>query len=142
MHSTSAQRAFSCSPNAWRPVRPNRLPPGPSSNIRGRLKPPESGCTITLEPPTWHASASIRRPERLLRPCIQIGGGPPVGMRELRSASTNQHTVFFFFGCYAATLLALQLHQERTQVMCNNKEARKRLAEALLQWTLDTLMLL
>jgi len=33
-----------------------------------------------------------------------------------------------FFGCYVATQLACQLHQERTQVVCSNKEARKRLA--------------
>jgi len=33
---------------------------------------------------------------------------------------------FVFFGCYAATQLALQLHQERTQVVCSNREARKR----------------
>jgi len=32
----------------------------------------------------------------------------------------------FFLGCFAATQLALQLHQERAQV-CGNKEARKRL---------------
>ena len=33
-----------------------------------------------------------------------------------------------FFGHYAATQLALQLHQECTQVVFNNKVARKRLA--------------
>jgi len=40
----------------------------------------------------------------------------------------HTHTQFFlvFFGCYAATQLALQLHQERTQVVCSNREARKR----------------
>jgi hypothetical protein len=42
----------------------------------------------------------------------------------------------FFFG-YATTQLALQVQQERTQVVCSNKEARKRLAEALPQWTMD-----
>jgi len=46
---------------------------------------------------------------------------------------------FPFFWCYAATQLAHQLQQERTQVVCSNKEARKRLNRmALLQWTLDT----
>ena len=30
------------------------------------------------------------------------------------------------FFCYAATQLALQLHQERTQVVCSNREAQKR----------------
>jgi len=35
----------------------------------------------------------------------------------------------FFFGCcFVATQLARQLHQERLQVGCSNKEARKRLA--------------
>ena len=33
-----------------------------------------------------------------------------------------------YSGCYAATQLALELQQERTQVVCSNKEARKRLA--------------
>jgi len=31
--------------------------------------------------------------------------------------------------CDAATRLALQLHQERTQVVCSNQEAQKRLTE-------------
>ena len=43
--------------------------------------------------------------------------------------------LFCFFGCYAATQLALQLRQEVSQVVCSNKEAQKRLAEALPQWT-------
>jgi len=30
-----------------------------------------------------------------------------------------------------------QLQQQRTQVVCSNKDARKRLAEALPQWTMD-----
>jgi len=35
----------------------------------------------------------------------------------------------FFLGCYfAAPQLARQLHWERTQVVCSNKEARKPLA--------------
>jgi len=45
--------------------------------------------------------------------------------------------VRLFFLCLAATQLALQVQQERTQVVCSNKEARKRLAEALPQWTLN-----
>ena len=36
---------------------------------------------------------------------------------------------------------ALWLHQARTQVVCSNEEARKRLAEAFPQWTLDTWIL-
>ena len=36
---------------------------------------------------------------------------------------------------------ALWLHQERTQMVCSNEEARKRLAEASPQWTLDTWIL-
>jgi len=36
--------------------------------------------------------------------------------------------VFFLCVCFAATQLAHQLHQERTHVVCSNKEARKRLA--------------
>jgi len=35
---------------------------------------------------------------------------------------------FVLFFCYAATQLALQLHQEHTQVVCNNKVAQKCLA--------------
>jgi len=38
--------------------------------------------------------------------------------------------VFFLFCCYAATQLALQLRQERSQVVCSNKEARKRLTDS------------
>jgi len=45
--------------------------------------------------------------------------------------------VRFLILCLAATQLAIQVQQERTQVVCSNKEARKRLAEALPQWTLD-----
>ena len=33
-----------------------------------------------------------------------------------------------FFLCFAATQVTRQLHQERTQVVCSNKVARKRLA--------------
>jgi len=36
----------------------------------------------------------------------------------------------FCFLCLAATQLALQVQQERTRVVCNNKEARKRLTES------------
>jgi len=47
--------------------------------------------------------------------------------------------ILYFFGCYAATgQLALQLHQQRTQVVCSIREARKRPArEHSPQWTLD-----
>jgi len=45
--------------------------------------------------------------------------------------------LLFLFCCYAATQLALQVQQEPTQVVCSNKDARKRLAEALPQWTMD-----
>jgi c-di-AMP phosphodiesterase-like protein len=38
--------------------------------------------------------------------------------------------VFFLCLCFAATQLARQLHQERTQVVCSNKEAWKRLSES------------
>jgi len=37
---------------------------------------------------------------------------------------------FCFCRCYAATQLVLQLHQERTQVVCSNRDARKRPAES------------
>ena len=36
--------------------------------------------------------------------------------------------IYMYSGCYAATQLALELQQERTQVVCSNKEARKHLA--------------
>jgi len=45
------------------------------------------------------------------------------------------------FFCYATTQLALQVQQERTQVVCSNEEAWKRLAKALPQWTLDIFVL-
>jgi len=34
------------------------------------------------------------------------------------------------FKCFAATQLALQLHQEQAQVVCSHKEACKRLTES------------
>jgi len=38
---------------------------------------------------------------------------------------------FFLLGCfYSATQLALRVQQERTQVVCSNKEAQKRLTES------------
>ena len=40
------------------------------------------------------------------------------------SAVSAHH--FFFFGCFAATQLARQLHQECTQAVCSNGVARKR----------------
>ena len=43
------------------------------------------------------------------------------------------HVFVFFvvlFCCYAATQLALQLCQERSQVVYTNKEARKRLSKS------------
>jgi len=36
----------------------------------------------------------------------------------------------FSFNFFAATQLALQLHQKGTQVVCSNKEAWKRLSES------------
>jgi len=38
--------------------------------------------------------------------------------------------LFLFLFCYAATQLAIQLHQERIQVVRSNREARKRPAES------------
>ena len=37
---------------------------------------------------------------------------------------------FFFVWCFVATQLSYQLHQERTQVVCGSKEARKRLTDS------------
>jgi len=37
---------------------------------------------------------------------------------------------WFFLVCYAATQLAIQLQQECTQMVCSNREARKRPAQA------------
>ena len=42
-----------------------------------------------------------------------------------------KHAFYFCLCCcYATTQLVLQLHQERTQVVCSNREARKRPAES------------
>ena len=41
-----------------------------------------------------------------------------------------QEPRFWFLVCYAATQLATQLYQRCTQVVCSNKEARKRLTES------------
>jgi len=40
------------------------------------------------------------------------------------------HGRIFFLGCFAATQLAFQVHQERLHVVCTNKEAHKRLTES------------
>ena len=40
------------------------------------------------------------------------------------------HCNFFFFFVKAATQLARQVQQERTQVVCSNKVGRNRLAES------------
>ena len=40
------------------------------------------------------------------------------------------HCNFFFFFVKAATQLARQVQQERTQVACSNKVGRNRLAES------------
>jgi len=54
---------------------------------------------------------------------------------QLITASNGSHVCsersFFFPCCFAATQLARQVHQERTQVVCSHKEARKRLARRL-----------
>ena len=44
-------------------------------------------------------------------------------MRAVAKGDTPEFV--FFFGCYAATQVALQLNQERTQLVCSNREARK-----------------
>jgi len=43
---------------------------------------------------------------------------------------TTAHWFFWFLVCYAATQLATQLRQRCIQVVCSNKEARKRLTES------------
>jgi len=40
----------------------------------------------------------------------------------------NNQLNYFFYFCYATTQLARKLQQERAQVVCSNREARKRLA--------------
>jgi len=46
-------------------------------------------------------------------------------------ASSGYHVTFFWFlVCYADTQLATQLQQRCIQVVCSNKEARKRLTES------------
>ena len=42
------------------------------------------------------------------------------------TARTLTGGVQFYSCCLAATQLARQLHQERTQVVCSNRESRKR----------------
>ena len=79
------------------------------------------------------------------RRCCQgyhrVGIGRPVDVKGLlqsvddggrakwKGAGVVKHFTFFdFFWCFVATQLARQLHQGRLQVVCSNKEARKRLA--------------
>ena len=40
------------------------------------------------------------------------------------------HDLLWFLVCYTATQLATQLRQRYIQVVCSNKEARKRLTES------------
>jgi len=67
--------------------------------------------------PNMVAGAQGNAPEVVGR-CLNI----------LRDAH-NKRRVHFFFGCFAATQLARQVQQERTQVVCSNEVARKRLAQ-------------
>jgi len=48
----------------------------------------------------------------------------------LTQTYTYYDTYTFFFQCFATTQLVRQVQQERTQVVCGNKEARKRLARS------------
>ena len=48
----------------------------------------------------------------------------------LLSAEGSVSQYFWFLVCYANTQLATQLQQRCTQVVCSNKEARKRLTES------------
>jgi len=43
----------------------------------------------------------------------------------------------YFFWCYTATQVALQVQQERTQVVCSNKDALKRLTKSNSTPTMD-----
>ena len=47
-------------------------------------------------------------------------------LQDILESKESSQLQFVFFGCYAATQLALQLHQEHTQVVCSNGVARKR----------------
>ena len=57
------------------------------------------------------------------------GAGSPRhgwGLPPAPSHSASAWFQFLFCCCYVSTQLALQLHQERTQVVCSNKVAQKR----------------
>jgi len=90
-----------------------RLPPSEGSKPPGSISIRTAWLPLTVLPKIQH------RPETLYVP-------------------TGVNTLQVCRCCYAATQLALQVQQERTQVVCSNKEARKCLAQALPRWTLNT----
>jgi len=62
--------------------------------------------------------------------CTGAGLGNLADIVSLLPRRPKHAFCFCFCCCYAATHLVLQLHQERTQVVCSNKEARERPAES------------
>ena len=68
-----------------------------------------------------YASALNRSHEQMVSFLSWAGDASPSALFELAR-------VFFVCVCLAATQIARQLHQERIQVVCSNKVARKRLS--------------
>ena len=67
----------------------------------------------------------------LLTPINQLHQSPPLPISPRKRSQSPVsllycHTAFFCFWWFAATQLARQLQQERTQVVCSSKEAWKR----------------
>jgi len=86
-----------------------------------------------LSPPphalwTWPKIRSHCRPEKFFKEkrAGRLRNLSRWGHSEVRTLVFG----FWFLVCYAATHLTIQLQQERTQVVCSNREARKRSTES------------
>jgi len=82
---------------------------------------------------TKRGEATVRACECARGTCFECISKPRLCFFCLSSTCVHFH---YFFGCFASTQLARRLHQERTQVVCSNKVARKRLARRHSHWFL------
>jgi len=102
--------------------------PGPSSSPGYMLLCPAFGAAriMILRLFDFGHRGFVVKPENpyfASRPGFEVN---PLGVYPPDCVVKNIVTLFFFvFCCYAATQLALQLHQECTQVACSNTEERK-----------------
>jgi len=92
-------------------------------SVKKHIKAHEEMMSWQIRSQKSHAKEFLERPNAELP---QLGVVFRVSSKGLTHESWRKH--FFILFWYAATQLARQVHRERTQVMCSNKVAQKRLA--------------